>query len=135
MTRGIKNNNPLNIRYVERNRWRGRVLIKKDNAFEEFISMDYGFLAAFKLLKRYIEQKHLTTPTEIISTWAPSNENNTSKYVQDVCRMTGIGGRENLTAHDPRLKDLVWAMAIIESGHEIEQYRNALDKAWSNYNG
>lgn len=135
MTRGIRNNNPLNIRYVERNRWRGRVLIKKDNAFEEFISMDYGFLAAFKLLQRYIEKKHLTTPTAIISTWAPSNENNTRKYIQDVCRMTEIGGLENLTAHDPRLKDLVWAMAQIECGQEIKAYRSSLDKAWSNYDG
>ena len=54
--RGIRNNNPLNIRYVEKNEWKGRVKNedKKDQKFEEFVSMQWGFRAAFMLIHNYI---------------------------------------------------------------------------------
>lgn len=142
-TRGIRNNNPLNIRYSEANNWRGRIASagnqpfgegKRDKDFEEFISMDYGFLAALNLIgNTYIHRHHLCTPSAIIARWAPASENDTEGYIQTVCRMTGLGGEERLSNHDTKLRELVWAMAHVESGKEVEQYREDLDKAWAVY--
>lgn len=135
-TRGIRNNNPLNIRYSEANGWRGKLLssMRNDKDFEEFISMDYGFLAALNLIgNTYIHRLHLCTPSAIIARWAPASENNTDGYIQTVCRMTGLGGEERLSNHDTKLRELVWAMAHVESGKEVEQYREDLEKAWAVY--
>ena len=53
-TRGIRNNNPLNIKFVKRNKWTGRVPEeqKTDPLFEEFTDMVYGLRAAIVLLRR-----------------------------------------------------------------------------------
>lgn len=135
-TRGIRNNNPLNIRYSEANNWRGKLLssMRNDKDFEEFISMDYGFLAALNLIgNTYMYRHHLCTPSAIIARFAPASENNTDGYIKTVCRMTGLGGEERLSNHDTKLRELVWAMAQVESGKEVEQYRADLDKAWAVY--
>lgn len=141
MTRGIRNNNPLNIRYSESNGWRGRRVAadgqpcgKRDQDFEEFISMDYGFLAALNLIgNTYMHRYHLNTPSAIIARWAPATENNTDGYIKTVCRLTGLGGEEVISNHDTKLRELVWAMAQVECGAEVKQYREELEKAWAVY--
>ena len=50
--RGIRNNNPLNIR--KGNNWQGERHPQTDKAFEEFESMQYGIRAGFKLIKKYM---------------------------------------------------------------------------------
>lgn len=52
MTRGIRNNNPLNIRRGT-SRWVGRREIVTDKDFEEFTSMPFGYRAAWKLMDTY----------------------------------------------------------------------------------
>lgn len=142
MTRGIRNNNPLNIRFNASNNWRGKVmstpngqLVSRDHpTFEEFVSMDYGFLAALNLIgNTYMHRYHLNTPSAIIARWAPASENNTDGYIKTVCRLTGIGGEEVISNHDRKLREIVWAMAQVECGAEIKQFRDDLDKAWAAY--
>lgn len=133
-TRGIRNNNPLNIRYSGGNAWRGKLLssMRNDKDFEEFVSMDFGFLAALNLIgNTYMLRHRLSTPSAIIARWAPATENNTDGYIKTVCRMTGLGGEEHISNHDTKLRDLVWAMAHVESGEGIELYRDDLNKAWA----
>ena len=50
--RGVRNNNPGNIRNSERNDWTGEVskADKKDNSFEEFKDIPHGVRAMMKLL-------------------------------------------------------------------------------------
>lgn len=50
--RGIRNNNPLNIKIG--NNWLGEVTDPTDPIFEQFVSMKYGLRAAFIILRRYI---------------------------------------------------------------------------------
>ena len=52
MSRGIRNNNPLNIRRGA-SRWVGRREIVTDKEFEEFTSMPFGYRAAWKLMDTY----------------------------------------------------------------------------------
>ena len=53
--RGLRNNNPGNIRNSDATDWKGEVKPsqKKDNAFEEFGTMAHGYRALIKLLQNY----------------------------------------------------------------------------------
>lgn len=125
--RGIRNNNPLNIRLG--NVWLGEVKESTDNEFEQFISMFYGVRAGFVLLRRYINRYHLTTIPLIISRWAPASENNTVKYVDTVCRLSGMSPDTQLSyTSEEQMTSLVEAMIFVECGQLID--RATIQKAY-----
>ena len=168
MTRGIYNNNPLNIRYQKRNNWEGKVTKKgvpsatccdgesggtsrlpikqsgigpcdlvaerdkMDEQFEEFISMYYGFRAAIRLMENYIRDGH-NTINAIVRRWAPPTENDTQGYLRNVTYWTQMGGNENIAIGSQQMKQLIWSMALVESGQEIKDYLPSYEKAWTNY--
>ena len=49
MTRGLRNNNPLNIRH-SKDKWQGTATTQTDTAFVQLKSMAYGYRAAWKPL-------------------------------------------------------------------------------------
>ena len=121
MTRGLRNNNPLNIRKVPGTHWRGEVLPQRgsgegagDRLFVQFESLEYGIRAAFCILDTYRRKYQDVCVEDIIARWAPASENNTEKYIKNVCLWTGLGGLQRLTEEDwPKL---VLAMARQECG-------------------
>lgn len=123
--RGIRNNNPLNIR--KGNNWQGEVLNQTDKAFEQFVSMEYGLRAGFKLLKNYITGRNghyqpCDTIEKIIGRWAPPNENNTRYYVATVCKHTGLHEREVIAFTErKKMIALVRAMAFVECGVWVDE--------------
>jgi hypothetical protein len=118
--RGIRNCNPLNIRIG--NVWLGEVTNPTDNEFEQFVSMFYGLRAGFILLRRYIRRYHLTTVPDIISRWAPGSENNTVKYIDTVCQLSGIAPDAQLDYGDEEtLVNLVDAMILVECGQHVDR--------------
>lgn len=113
--RGIRNNNPLNIRIG--NTWLGERANPTDNAFEEFVSIEYGYRAAFCILRRYIRRYGKNTITAIVSTWAPANENNTQRYIDFVAAQMKISPNETIAYSDrERMTRLVAAMQLMECG-------------------
>lgn len=127
LPRGIRNNNPLNIRIG--NVWLGEVPNPTDNEFEQFVSMFYGLRAGFILLRRYIRRYHLTTVPDIISRWAPGSENNTVKYIDTVCQLSGITPDAQLDYGDEEtLVNLVDAMILVECGQHVD--RSTIIKAY-----
>ena len=118
--RGIRNHNPLNIRRTGKDQWKGMVEAQTDRAFVQFKSLEYGWRAAFYLLTRtYYHKYRLYTIRGIVSRWAPSCENNTSAYVENVSRLTGIDPDEPIGI--PSVQPARWmmlgvAMAIQENG-------------------
>ena len=118
--RGIRNHNPLNIRRTAKDSWKGLAEAQNDRAFCQFRSLEYGWRAAFYLLTRtYYHKYRLYTIRGIISKWAPSCENDTSAYVQNVSRLTGIPPDEPIGI--PSEKPSRWmmvgmAMSIQENG-------------------
>lgn len=87
--RKIKRNNPLNIRYSEKNQWQG--LIGNDNGFCKFETLGYGLRAAFVLLRNYYRKGHRSIK-QIITRWAPPSENPTASYIEFVCnKMEELG--------------------------------------------
>jgi hypothetical protein len=123
--RGIRNNNPLNIRHSP-SRWQGMAVEQTDPSFVQFRSMAYGYRAACKLLQSYWQRfrkegKPFTVRT-IISRWAPPEDNNdTESYIRSVLLIGGLGGQEILFPPDNplgygRLERLLIAMTCVESG-------------------
>lgn len=116
--RGIRNNNPLNIRVG--NVWLGEVKNPTDPHFEQFNSMEYGLRAGFVLLRRYIRHYKRQTIEDIISSWAPSNENNTKAYIDTVVRVSGIDRNEILHySNKDTMCKLVDAMCYVENGTHV----------------
>lgn len=112
-TRGIRNNNPLNIRIG--NKWKGLKTPNTDGAFDQFINMYFGYRAAFVTLRNYINKHKCDTVAKIISRWAPRNENNTEAYIKTVCKKTGFTRDQVIKANFDDLSKLVYAMAFVES--------------------
>lgn len=81
--RGIRNNNPGNIR-KSAEAWQGLAPEQTDSAFFQFVSMPYGVRAMVKILRNYSTRYGLNTVQGIINRWAPPVENNTSAYVNAV---------------------------------------------------
>lgn len=116
--RGIRNNNPLNIRVG--NVWLGEVKNPTDPHFEQFNSMEYGLRAGFILLRRYIRHYKRLTIEDIISSWAPSNENNTKAYIDTVVKVSGIPSNRILHYSDKEsMCKLIDAMCFVENGKHI----------------
>lgn len=118
--RGIRNNNPLNIRIG--NTWLGEVEYPTDNEFEQFIHVRFGLRAGFILLKRYINRYKLNTIEKIISRWAPSNENYTRSYIDNVAKRMKIAPNTPLLYEDRGVMcALVYEMIYIENGQHIDR--------------
>ena len=125
LPRGIRNNNPLNIRR-SKDKWKGLRAVQADAQFCQFESLEYGWRAAFYLLTRtYYHKYRLYTIRAIISKWAPPCENNSKAYVENVSRLTGIDPDEpiGIPSESPaRWIALGMAMAIQENGFESMDY-------------
>ena len=116
--RGIRNNNPLNIRIG--NVWLGEVQCPTDPDFEQFVTMAYGIRAAFVLLRRYINHYHRTTIPAVIAAWAPASENNVTAYCQTIYKLTGYAaGTQLIYEDDAQMVSLVDAMIVHECGEHV----------------
>ena len=117
--RGIRNNNPLNIRHSRNNRWQGVYEQQTDPEFVRFASMQFGIRAGFIIIRNYIRQGHKDVAS-IISRWAPSNENNTEAYIRHVCEISGLSPFQELRFEDKdTMVALVGAMIRVECGKPV----------------
>ena len=125
--RGIRNNNPLNIR--KGSSWRGERPVQTDPAFEEFISMEYGIRAALKLIRNHITgfkdtRPRMDTLKKLISVWAPPTENATAKYVDFVSDHVGLSPTAKLDPNDRTLIcNIARGMAYMECGVWIDSQK------------
>lgn len=118
--RGIRNNNPLNIRIG--NTWLGEIPNPTDSDFEQFVSASYGLRAGFIILRRYIRRYGRNTVSKIIRAWAPSSENDTQRYIDIVARRMAIDPNAIIDYADKdTMCRLVAAMAYVENGCEISE--------------
>ena len=117
--RGIRNNNPLNIR--KGNNWQGERHPQTDKAFEEFVSIEMGLRAGFIIIRNYFKKRPaVNTITTIISRWAPPSENVTTAYIREVSRRSGIDPNEPLRFDEKnKMCRIVQAMCWVECGQEV----------------
>ncbi|AMR59554.1 internal virion protein D [Citrobacter phage SH3] len=127
-TRGIRNNNPGNIR-VSKDQWEG--MTGDDGAFVTFDSPESGVRALGKNLLSYGRQGY-DSIEKIINRWAPPNENDTQAYIDSVVAATGIPATQSLDLSDPdTLSSLAQAISFHETGsrYDPEVYQQGVARA------
>lgn len=123
--RGIRNNNPLNIR--KGNNWKGERHPQTDKSFEEFQTMEMGIRAGFKLLKNYItgyggKVHPYNTIEKIVRRWAPPTENATQRYIDFVAKDSGINATQIIKFTDrSSMVKIVDAMIFVECGQRVSR--------------
>lgn len=131
-TLGFRNHNPGNLRDASNS-------TGKNGDFSTFASDHDGLAAMARQLMLYGDRGN-NTPNGIIHTYAPSSENNTRAYIDDVTSRTGFGAGQRLDLHNPEvLKTLMASMIRHEQGSQPyteEQLKNAIrtaitDDRWS----
>lgn len=121
MTRGYRNNNPLNMRH-DNDRWQGEVVPSQDGAFKQFETMAWGYRAAFKLLHNYQKNNGCRILSDFINRWAPPSENNTSAYVSTVAKRAGLSDVSEIdTLKGDTMRAVVSAMSYVENGVEADE--------------
>lgn len=124
--RGIRNNNPGNIRHGK-SKWQGMAAQQTDAAFVQFISPEYGIRALSHILDSYAA-RGLNTVRKIINTFAPPIENDTGAYVQAVADALGVTPDTILSVANVKV-DLVAAIIRHENGqqpYQIAQISNGV---------
>ncbi len=82
-TRGIRNNNPANIR--RGCNWIGLAEKQTDKEFCQFVKMTWGVRALLVTLRTYVVKHKLHTIPQIIERWAPPQDGNaTNRYIEFV---------------------------------------------------
>lgn len=84
-SRGIRNNNPGNIR-ITKDKWQGLREKQEDKSFFQFTEMKWGYRALIRTLQNYRKRHGCVTIADFIKRWAPPVENNTSGYITRVCK-------------------------------------------------
>lgn len=131
LPRGLRNNNPGNIRNSDSTDWKGEVESseKKDNLFEEFEDIAHGYRALIKLLQNYRIKYGCQTIADFINRWAPRTENNTSGYISAVCREMQVP-----TTYIPDVEDkttmCAFAAAISQVENGVPAVMEDVEKGW-----
>lgn len=120
ITRGIRNNNPFNIRRNAKNKWLGRVPFSDstDVDFEQFKTMRYGLRAGIILLRNYI-RNGVDTPFKIINKFAPPRENNTYVYLTHVCAACCVPSNHRIGIGSSEFFYLASAICYYESNYLV----------------
>ena len=142
MIRGLRNNNPLNIRRGT-SRWLGRREIVTDKEFEEFTSMAFGYRAGWKLMETYrlrLQQAGMSYTLEnIIHRWAPPEDgNDTTAYIRTVIRLLDykVAGRQPLPSPSSKEGHKVFArilaaMTCVECGIKMSEVdKKSIEEGW-----
>ena len=120
LPRGLRNNNPGNIR-INGDLFQGEVRPIKDKLFKQFTTMDYGYRAMFKILSNYFKNYKLDTIRKMITRWAPQKENHTEAYIKAVSDYAGIPADDPINVNDrEQMIRIVAGMSRVENGVEAD---------------
>lgn len=122
--RGIRNNNPMNVRRTG-DRWLGMRAVQTDPAYVEFERPEYGLRAGGIVLLNYQRRYGLNTLAPvvvngqrregIISRYAPEHENPTDAYIANLAARLKVRPDEPIDVA-ARLPELMRGIVIQENG-------------------
>ena len=118
--RGIRNNNPGNIRKGD-DVWQGLAPLaaQLDPSFCVFTTPEYGIRALAKILLTYQTRYGLNTVAKIIHRWAPPSENDTAAYALAVAKAVGVAVIQPVDlATGDTMRALVTAIIQHENGQQ-----------------
>lgn len=119
--RGLRNNNPGNIRETTGSLWNGQT--GTDGQFAIFGAPEYGIRAMSKLLMNYQALYGIDTVRGLINRWAPPNENDTGAYVGHVAESLGVHPDQTIEVAE-HLPGLVAVITRHENG--VQPYSDEL---------
>lgn len=124
--RGERNNNPGNLNFAGQ---AGASLERPGGRFARFESSFDGLRALSRQLMLYAG-RGINSVDKIISTWAPpSDNNNTTAYIQAVSQRLGVNPQAALNMQDPQTMSALMSSIIHhENGRNIYS-RDLIDKA------
>lgn len=115
--RGIRQNNPMNLRS-----WQG---YPQKGGFAQFPNMETGLQKGAIQLRRY-GARGIDTLSGIAKTYAPSNENDTLKYLKDLTKITGYEPNAKLDLNNQQvLQRLITAQSQLETGYKPSATQSA----------
>jgi hypothetical protein len=123
--RGIRNRNPLNIRFNKATRWVGLADPPSDGAFCRFLTDQHGIRAAATLLRTYRSKHGLYSIAELTQRWAPPSENDSDAYA---ARVAGYMGQT--TDYTPDLSDPGEVELMLRGMCQVENGMGPLDGEW-----
>ena len=128
--RGIRNNNPGNLR--PGSQWRGLADPPSDGQYLRFVSPEFGLRALALLVRNYQRNQRLFTVRAMISRWAPPDgrdangrpySQDTESYIAAVARRLGVSPDARVNASDPAtLEKLTRAIVAHENGARWERH-------------
>lgn len=118
--RGIRNNNPGNIRHSG-SAWLGKSATQTDPEFVQFDSPHFGIRALSRVLRNYTRLHGINTLRGAISRWAPSVENPTAAYIDNMVRWSGLGADEPIS-FDSEAVLLAVVPGIIRMENGVQPY-------------
>lgn len=128
LPRGLRNNNPGNIR-LSKDRWQGLREIQEDRDFFQFKSIEFGYRALIRTLQNYRRRHGCKTIADYINRWAPPCENNTTGYITRVCREMQVP-----SSYVPDIDDkatmcaFAAAISLVENG--VPAVMEDVEKGW-----
>lgn len=123
--RGVRNNNPGNIRHSSAN-WQGKAVEQPDKAFVTFKEPRHGIRAMAVTLITYFDKRKaadgtaIDTIEDVVKRWAPPNENDTLSYIRAVDRSHPKALDEELDLHD---YDDLYPLVVALIAHENAGYK------------
>lgn len=116
LKRGERNNNPGNLNFAGQ---AGAMLESSGGRFAKFQTAYDGLRAMARQLMLYA-RRGINSVEGIISTWAPSSENNTGAYVNAISSRLGVDPKAALNLQNPQvLSQLMNGIIHHENGRNI----------------
>lgn len=113
MTRGLRNNNPGDIKLNPNNPWLGKIYNNTDGVFEQFDSMARGIRALGKVLDSYA-RRGLNTVASIVPEFSATDQ---EAYVANLCEWLNVAPDQFIDVRDPQNRfKLVRAIILQEQG-------------------
>lgn len=132
--RCVRNNNPLNI--VRGSAWKGLKpeAERKDERFCEFVSLKYGFRAAWMLFRTYFTRRGVKNLEGLIWRWCP--DKTAPAYMKWVAKKSGVKIDASLQFHREYKEDLSKIMLNMAryEGYNVksdEELLAAIEEGWN----
>ena len=122
--RGIRNNNPGNLRHGQP--WQGLTSDQPDKSFDTFETPEFGVRAMWIDIYGDVFKDGNNTLNKLINEYAPPSENNTTAYINALSQKTGIDPNKDLTAQD--LRRLVPEIIRVENGDYFGFTQDVIDR-------
>jgi hypothetical protein len=126
--RGMRNNNPFNLR-LSSNKWRGKIYDnKQDSEFEEFESIEYGLRAGLINIRTHIGRGK-NTIASLMHTLSPTHENPTFNFINYIVDKSGIEADQIIEFDKETAFQIAVPIVMFESEYELSQ--DKFDEVWA----